>query len=453
MSYENAKNRIDAIKTKVKGLGVLNAEQKKKINYKFRLEWNFNSNSMEGNTLTIEETRSVMIGNLTVNDKPLKDIIEMQGHDRVVSEILSIGKGELRLSEKRICDIHKAIMYEDDDALKDKIGKWKQEPNMIYNHKNEKYDFVAPEEVPTRIHALLNKTNASIDAIFATKKNAPHPIDVALEFHLDYLEIHPFYDGNGRTARILTNLLLISCGYNPFWINEKDRKVYYKYISDIQGYGGSKELFFEYCAGLIERSEQLVLNAIQGIDIEDDDDLNKEISLLKRQLEGEKFTKSPKNIYAIFQQVNKDLWQPLFVIISKFDDFFSENKTKRFVNNEDEIYPTKSILPEISNPFEKSTKPSDFKIFGHNIYEIDVYKIEWFHSKYGLKKAKSNNTYEINFSISFDTTSYSLKLSINYFEIWESDYFYNEFPNKESIEKLKKELGKKLMENIKNDIN
>ncbi|MBF4472267.1 Fic family protein [Flavobacterium sp. HJJ] len=451
MSYKKTKDTIDAIKAKIVDFGELTIEQKKKINYKFRLEWNFNSNSMEGNTLTIEETRSVMVGNLTVNDKPLKDVLEMQGHDKVISEILRIGKRELRLSEKRICKIHKAIMYEDDETKKDKIGRWKLEPNMIYNHKGERYDFVAPEDVPSKIHALLNKTNASIDLIHANKKNAPHPIDVAMEFHLEYLDIHPFYDGNGRTARILTNLILISLGYNPFWINEKDRKIYYNYISDIQGYGGNKELFFEYCAGLVERSEQLVLNAIQNIDIEEEDDLHKEISLLKRQLEGEKFTKSPKNIYNIFQFINKDIWEPLSIVISQFDDLFSKNETKYLVNNKNETYPVKSIFSMLS-PVEKSTKPKEVQIFGHNLYEKDVSKIEWKHTKDGLKNLKNTNPYKINFSISFEAKNYSLKLFINYLEIWANNYAYNEFPDKESIEKMKKELGRKLIENIKSNI-
>lgn len=453
MSYTKIKDTIDAIKAKVIDFGELTIEQKKKINYKFRLEWNFNSNSMEGNTLTIEETRSVMVGNLTVNDKPLKDVLEMQGHDKVISEILKIGKGDLRLSEKRICEIHSAIMHEDDETQKDKIGKWKQEANMIYNHKGERYDFVIPEEVPDKIHTLLNKTNASIDAINAKKKNAPHPIDVALEFHLEYLNIHPFYDGNGRTARILTNLILISLGYNPFWINEKDRKIYYNYISDIQGYEGDKELFFEYCARLIERSEQLVLKAIQDIDIEEEDDLQKEISILKRQLQGEKFTKSPKNIYDIFHLINEDVWQQLSIVIQQFDDLFSENKTNHLVNHQNEIFPEISTLPIFKSPFERSTEPKEVKIFGHNIYEKDVCKVEWSHTKYGLKKAKNSNPYEINFSISFESKNYSLSLSINYLEIWKNKYAYNEFPEKESIEKIKKELGKNLIANIKNNIN
>lgn len=449
MSYENVKTKIDSIKSQVAAFGELTTEQKKKINYKFRLEWNYNSNSMEGNTLTIEETRSVMVGNLTVNDKPLKDIFEMQGHDKVITEILKIGKGELRLSEKRIKEIHSGIMHEENPEFKNKIGQWKEQPNEIINSKGEKYLFVAPEEVADKIHVLLNRINASIDAIKANKKNAPHPIDVALDFHLEYLNIHPFYDGNGRTARILTNLILISLGYNPFWINEKDRQIYYNYISDIQGYEGSKELFFEYCAGLIERSEELVLKAIQDIDIEEEDDLHKEISLLKRQLEGESFTKSPKNIYDIFQFINSDVWQPLVIVMNQFDTLFSESDTLHLVNDKEVKYPT---LGSTLASFTDSNQKKELKIFGYKIYEDNIDKIEWLHTKYGLKKAQSNNIYEINFSLSFEPTKYNIKLSVNSIEVWESNYTYNEFPHKENIEKLKKDLGKKLIESIKNDI-
>lgn len=145
------------------------------------------------------------------------------------------------------------------------------------------------------MHDLLNKTNAAIDAIQQKKKPAlaadrdsPHPIDVALQFHLDYVLIHPFYDGNGRTARILTNLLLISFGYPPFWVKTNERNIYNQYIADIQGYGGKADLFFDFAAGLILRSQQLLLDAIEGKDIEEPEDLDKKIALLKNKLGEEK---------------------------------------------------------------------------------------------------------------------------------------------------------------------
>lgn len=100
----------------------LSEEVLKRVNYKFRLDWNFYSNSMEGNTLTEKETRSVMINNITLEGKPLKDVLQMKGHDEVISEILKIGKSEIRLLEKQIKEIHKAIMREDDPEQQKKIG-------------------------------------------------------------------------------------------------------------------------------------------------------------------------------------------------------------------------------------------------------------------------------------------------------------------------------------------
>lgn len=263
-SYKEKRNVIDVLQQQINLCGEINAEVKKKINYKFRLDWNYYSNSMEGNTLTMEETRSVMVGNITVGGKPIKDVLEIKGHDDVISQILQIGKGEVRLSEARIREIHKEIMYEDDPEKKKKIGIWKTEKNYILNYKGERFDFSLPAEVPALMHDLLNRTNAAIDAINQNKKDAPHPIDVALQFHLDYVIIHPFYDGNGRTARIFTNLLLISLGYPPFWVKIKERKIYNQYIGDVQGYGGDSNLFFEYVATMILRSQQLTLDAIEG---------------------------------------------------------------------------------------------------------------------------------------------------------------------------------------------
>ena len=161
---------------------------------------------MEGNTLTMDETRSVMVGNINVENKPIKDILEMNGHDKVITDILKVGKGDIRLSEARIKEIHKGIMHEENEDDKKKIGVWKIAPNYIINYKKERFDFVSPAEVPEKMHELLNKTNAAIDLIKKKKKNAPHPLDVALQFHLDYVIIHPFYDGNGRTARLTHQL-------------------------------------------------------------------------------------------------------------------------------------------------------------------------------------------------------------------------------------------------------
>ncbi len=376
MKYTEIKNRIDTIKEKIVQNGKLTKEQLNKINNKFRLEWNFNSNSMEGNTLTIEETRSVMVGNLDVHQKPIKDVLEMKGHDEVISDILKIGKGELRLSEKRIKDIHAGIMHEEDPERKTKIGQWKQQANEIINPKGEKFLFVMPELVADKMHDLLNSTNAAIDAIQANRKNAPDPIAVALQFHLEYLEIHPFYDGNGRTARILTNLILIALGYTPFWINKMERSIYYNYISDIQSYGGDKESFYQFVAGLIERSEQIVLDVIEGRDVEEEDDVEKELELLKRELKSKDKKVVPKSTEIIKELYNssfRKLCTHLIEKTKKFDEMFLEKRFSNSLENGkswnkgieyfDEFFDdTASIVNDIYNEEPKTKSLDDLRL-------------------------------------------------------------------------------------------
>ncbi|MCX6352266.1 MAG: Fic family protein [Bacteroidetes bacterium] len=328
MSYLDKRSKIDLLQQQIDAHGELKAEVKKKINYKFRLDWNYYSNSMEGNTLTMAETRSVMVGNLTVGGKPIKDVLEIKGHDEVISEIMKVGKGEVRLSEARIREIHQGIMHEEDEAKRKKIGGWKTEPNYLYNYKGERVDFALPQEVPALMHELLNKTNAAIDAIIAKKKDAPHPIDVALSFHLDYVIIHPFYDGNGRTARILTNLILISFGYPPFWVKEGERVIYSQYIGDVQAYGGNPDLFYEFCSDLILRSQQLVLDAIEGKSIEEEGDLDKKISMLERELDAVDPNEIVQEYFnndvfiKIYNSWFSDLVMKVVPAVQKFNKFF-----------------------------------------------------------------------------------------------------------------------------------
>jgi Fic family protein len=408
MSYTEKRKQVDLLQQKINAHGELNAEVKKKINYKFRLDWNYYSNSMEGNTLTMDETRSVMVGNLTVGGKPIKDVLEIKGHDEVIADILKIGKGELRLSEKRIKEIHKGIMYEEDKEKEKKIGIWKTEPNYVLNYKGEKFEFVAPADVPERMHDLLNKINAAIDAIQQNKKDAPHPLDVALQFHLDYVVIHPFYDGNGRTARILANLLLISFGYPPFWVKTNERNIYNQYIGDIQGYGGNPDLFFEFAADMILRSQNLVLDAIEGKDIGEQDDLDKELALLKAELKGENVLTTAATADNICDAVEVNIF-PLFILIEEkcdgLKEFFFDSSRRIDVE----------ITGE-SGARSVGTKDSKWEQLKENWLQKQVRaegkKIRHLRYNYelkGFKKTVSANSFWLNMEVYFNDYNYSIQ--------------------------------------------
>lgn len=274
---------LEQLQGKINAHDKIDSEILTKINYKIRLDWNYYSNRMEGGTLTKPETRQVMLG-MSVASKPLNDVKEMSGHDKAVQEIIQVAKGNFRISESRIKNMHKLIMSEDDNEKESLIGEWKQENNEIINYKGEKQVFLPHEEVHDKIHELLNRTNAELDAYLNAKKESRHPLFIAVDFHLDYLYIHPFYDGNGRTARLLTNLILISCGYPPIIITDTYKEVYYRLISEVQTYGADKELFYSFMGERLIDTQRMVLDAIAGKDISDEDDFEKEVELLKNQL-------------------------------------------------------------------------------------------------------------------------------------------------------------------------
>jgi Fic family protein len=341
MTYSDKLHQIDTLQANILEQGSIPTEMLNKINYKLRLEWNYTSNSMEGNSLTKRETRTVMVGVIDVNDKPIKDVIEIRNHDKVISTIMKIGKGELNISESRIKEIHKGIMYEEDPEKQKYIGQWKNTDNYMINFQGERYDFVPHSEVKGRMHDLINWTNTEKEKIQRSKKDAIHPVSLAIKFHLDYLAIHPFYDGNGRTARILTNLILISYGYPPLYINENEKQNYHRYLTDIQSYGGEPDLFYDFMAGLLLRSMQLVADTLDGKEIEEDDDIDKEITLFKRSLDKgteRKEIRSWESISKIIKGSAIPLFQKLISKLSQFDELFQSHE-HRIIFNTDESKP------------------------------------------------------------------------------------------------------------------
>lgn len=336
MKTDNIIRQIDDNQAKIAGYGKFEENILKKINYKFRLDWNYFSNRMEGGTLTREETRSVMVGNIDVKGKPLKDVMEMNGHDRMVLDILKMGKGEQRISEKRIKEIHKAIMHEDDPEKVDWIGNWKTVDNHVINYKGEKIAFASPLDVPEKLHDLLGKTNAELDKYF-NGKSSRHPLEIAAKFHIDFVTIHPFYDGNGRTTRILTNLILISCGLPPIVIKDQHKQAYYQLLADVQVYGGNEGLFITFVGERILESQELVISALDGNDIEEPDDIDKEIDLFIKKMnkeESETVKKTEELIVQVYEHSLKPLFTEFLERHSKFDKLFDQKKIRSTINNE-----------------------------------------------------------------------------------------------------------------------
>jgi Fic family protein len=328
MTLPELLHRIDELQARIVAAGPLSAEAKRKLDYRFRLDWNYHSNVMEGSQLTRQETRTIMMGQVTVDGKPIRDVVEMQGHDEVVRTLLGMAKGELNLSEKRIKEIHKAILHEDDPVKKNWPGNWKKLPNHIYNFKDERFDFTPPEEVADAIHRLLDRTKAALEKIRRKEKDAPHPVHVAFYFHREYVTIHPFHDGNGRTARIFGNLLLLSFGYPPAIIKVEEKEAYNRLLAEVQLYGASPDLFNAFMAERIIRSQELVLEVLAGKEIDEVDDLDKRLQLIDAQLAsvdpGDEIqrTRGHKTNLALLNEWGYSLMAQAIPVAQKFNRFF-----------------------------------------------------------------------------------------------------------------------------------
>ena len=177
----------------------------------FMIDFTYNSNAIEGNTLTLKETALALEG-MTIDKKPLKDHLEAVGHRDAFLYVQDVAKQELPLSETVIKNIHALVLMNRPD---DK-GVYRRIPVRIMGAYTEP---VQPYMIELRMTELLSANEA--------RKNTMTDIERIALFHLEFEGIHPFIDGNGRTGRLILNLDLIRNGYPPINVKFTDRKRYY----------------------------------------------------------------------------------------------------------------------------------------------------------------------------------------------------------------------------------
>lgn len=175
----------------------------------FMVEYTYNSNAIEGNTLTLRETEMVLRG-LTVDQKPLKDHLEVVGHKDAFYYVVDLVQEKAEITESVIKQIHSLVLA---DKPMDK-GAYRKIPVRIMGAHHEP---VQPYLIEPKMYELLQEY----------KKDDRNIAEKLAEFHIRFEGIHPFIDGNGRTGRLLINLELMKAGYPPIDIKFTDRKRYY----------------------------------------------------------------------------------------------------------------------------------------------------------------------------------------------------------------------------------
>lgn len=213
----------------------------------FLVELTYTSNAIEGNTLTRRETAVVVEKGLTVSGKSLVEHLEATNHAAALRGIMKLAEGKTSdLSENSVLDIHNTILRGIDDG---NAGHYRSVPVRI---SGSEVILPNPRKVPDLMAGFIQDITTASDL---------HPVELAAEAHYQLVTIHPFVDGNGRTARLLMNLILMQHGFPPALIRKRDRLRYIGSLEKAQ-LGGSKEDYYKIIAAAVDRSLDIYLKAL-----------------------------------------------------------------------------------------------------------------------------------------------------------------------------------------------
>jgi len=218
--YNNRFIDNDEFKAKIEAYRPLDENILKQIKAYFKISFTYTSNAIEGNSLSLNETKIIIEDGITIGGKPIKDHLEVIGNSNAYDLLFDIANQNISIDEKTILSLHK-ILYSSIDEKQ--AGKYR-DCNVLIT--GSEYELPKYNVVPK----LMEEFSQSIE----TNKEKMHPIEFAAWLHERLVSIHPFIDGNGRTARLLMNLALLNAGYNITTISPVVRNDYIAGLQDAQ---------------------------------------------------------------------------------------------------------------------------------------------------------------------------------------------------------------------------
>ncbi|PIR58640.1 MAG: cell filamentation protein Fic [Candidatus Pacebacteria bacterium CG10_big_fil_rev_8_21_14_0_10_56_10] len=241
-------SRIDQKLKKLQSLRPLPTSAVRKLREQFEIEMTYNSNAIEGNSLTLKETYLVIHEGLTIRGKPLKDHLEAKDHHHALEFLYGIVGQDSRptLSEHLIRTLHQLVMKKTDEEF---AGKYRNS-NVFIGGANH----VPPDalQIPAEMKKLMRW--------FVEEMKNLHPVELAALLHHKLVYIHPFFDGNGRTARLTMNIILMKSGYPLGIILKNDRKKYYQALEEADK--GNYTVLVKLTAQAVERSLDIYLETL-----------------------------------------------------------------------------------------------------------------------------------------------------------------------------------------------
>ena len=323
-------DKIATLYNEWQSLQPLKESNQTRLDQKFMLEFNYNSNHIEGNTLTYEQTEMLLMFGKVVESANMKDLEEMKASNvglKMIKE-MALDK-EQPLTEYFIRTLHQTLLREDYTVYRQlpdgtntsyvvNAGQYKTRPNSVITATGERFEYASPEETPALMTDLIQWYNE------AEAKGDLSPIELASLFHYRYIRIHPFEDGNGRVSRLLVNYILYRHGYPMIVVKSADKDNYLTalnlcdvMVGPVPSDGAHAEIeqitpFVEYLSKCLESALNISIKAAKSENIEDADDWRKSLKLKYR----DKLNK-PEITKDIAQKIQEDFSDLLRLIDNK----------------------------------------------------------------------------------------------------------------------------------------
>lgn len=330
-------SNIDQLYSEWLSLQPLKPEDKNRLDRKFMLEFNYNSNHIEGNTLTYGQTELLLLFGRVVDEANMKDLEEMKAHNVCLKMVREEAADKSHpLTETFIRQLHHTLLREDYTMYRQlpdgtttsyviHAGVYKTRPNSVITVTGERFEYASPEETPALMTDLVEWYNME------EQKAELSPIELATVFHYRYIRIHPFEDGNGRISRLLVNYILTRHGYPMLVVKSKDKSNYLTALNrcdvavgSIPSVGARAEIkqlepFITYMSKCLERALLISIKAAHGESIDEVDDWKKSLKLKYR----DKLNK-PALTNEFLDNVLNKVYQPLLNRIdSELSEFYS----------------------------------------------------------------------------------------------------------------------------------
>lgn len=243
-------DKIDHLKKELDDLRPLPFAAVKNLDEVYRIEWTYNSNAIEGNTLTLLETKLVLEEGLTIGGKKLREHFEVINHSEAIDFVQDVVKRNNELTEYVIKSIHQLVLKNIEDENADRYRMI----NVLIS---------GSQHIPPHFTVLSEKMEKLVQW-YHEQKDKLHPVELAAQFHFQFVYIHPFTDGNGRTARLLMNLILMKYGFPPAIVKAANdaRLKYYESLEEASIRANLKP-FIQLIAECVEVSLKRYIGAVK----------------------------------------------------------------------------------------------------------------------------------------------------------------------------------------------